>query len=129
MTKHSSSVPEPRADSPHELSSLAPSIGFVHVLGRWAAEVFSFYSDYCNWWRRSLGVADGLLAAPPHLLREWSVPIGRGQIVGEQMATLSFQCLPRWLPPHIYAMLRIWGNGGFQALGAQVFTVLPSKGA
>uniref|UniRef100_A0ABI7Z898 DH domain-containing protein n=2 Tax=Felis catus TaxID=9685 RepID=A0ABI7Z898_FELCA len=65
MTKHSSSVPGPRADSPHELSSLAPSIGFVHVLGRWAAEVFSFYSDYCNWWRRSLGVADGLLAAPP----------------------------------------------------------------
>lgn len=74
-------------------------------------------------------MADGLLAAPPHLLREWSVPIGRGQIVGEQMATLSFQCLPRWLSPHIYAMLRIWGNGGFQALGAQVFTVLPSKGA
>lgn len=106
MTNNSSSVHEPRAGNPEELSSLAPSIGFVHVLGRWAAEVFSFYSDYCNWWRRSLGVVDGLLAPPLHLLWEWSVPIGRGQIVGEQMAAPSLQCLPRWLPP----MFRIWGN-------------------
>lgn len=56
-------------------------------------------------------MADGLLALPPtHLLREWSVPIGRGQLIGEQMATPSFQCLPRWLPLRIYGMLRIWGS-------------------
>lgn len=48
-------------------------------------------------------MADGLLALfllP--LLREWSVPIGRGRVVGEQMATPSFQCQPRWLPPPPY---------------------------
>nr|XP_036847918.1 rho guanine nucleotide exchange factor 25 isoform X2 [Manis javanica] len=35
-------------------------------------------------------------------VREWSVPFGMGWDVGEQMATLSFQCLPRWLPPPLY---------------------------
>lgn len=49
-------------------------------------------------------MADGLSSffCPPPFSREWSVPIGRGRVVGEQMATPSFQCLPRWLPPPTY---------------------------
>lgn len=35
----------------------------------------------------------------PPFLREWSVPIATGRVIKEQMATPSFQCLPRWLPP------------------------------
>lgn len=62
-------------------------------------------------------MADGLLSSfsPPRpattLLREWSVPIARGRVVGEQMATPSFQCLPRWLPsPPYWCHAQIWGN-------------------
>lgn len=74
-------------------------------------------------------MADGL-----PLLREWSVPMGRGRVIGEQMATPSFQCLPRWLPPPPY-----WCHaqdmrepphvtGDSSHGGGQVFTALPPKG-
>lgn len=47
-------------------------------------------------------MADGLLAfdTPPSqrmVCTHW-----KGRMVGEQMATPSFQCLPRWLPPPPY---------------------------
>lgn len=70
-------------------------------------------------------MADVLLALPTPLLREWFVPIGRGRAVGEQMATPSFQCLSRWLPPPPYLCHAqdIRGTStcywGFQAWGAR----------
>lgn len=76
-------------------------------------------------------MADVLLALHTPLLREWFVPTGRGRAVGEQMATPSFQCLSRWLPPPPYLCHaqdigeppRV--TGGAPGLGSQAFTVLP----
>lgn len=122
--------PSQAKDNPAESSPQLPPLSALSTCwGGGLQESFSFYGDYCNWWRRGLGVADGL-----PLLREWSVPMGRGRVIGEQMATPSFQCLPRWLPPPPY-----WCHaqdmrepphvtGDSSHGGGQVFTALPPKG-
>lgn len=63
---------------------------------------------------------------PPPFPGEWSVPTGRGRVVGEQMATPSFQCLPRWLPPHSSVLCSGYGvlpgvTGGSRPGGPDVY--------
>lgn len=59
------SHPAQAKDNPGDLSSLAPSIGFVRVGEVGCGSLFFFYEDCCNWWGRGLGLADELLILHP----------------------------------------------------------------
>lgn len=88
-------------DNLTELSSLPPVLGMC-MCWRGGLSKNNIYSNYWSGRREAWGWQTARFLRSHPSPGEWSVPIGRGSIVEKQMATPSFQCLPRWLPPPPY---------------------------